>query len=103
VLLPSAAGLTTDPPAGTYHVNRGSNFTFTLTPDVPSADGTPPQVQTNRRVPDLPTASGIRITPNADGSYTVVIIGIRHRTSRSTSPSRTVSPALRTMHPSPPA
>jgi hypothetical protein len=34
-------------------------------------------VQTNRPVPDLPNASGIRITPNADGSYTVVIIGIR--------------------------
>jgi hypothetical protein len=25
----------------------------------------------------VPNASGIRITPNADGSYTVVIIGIR--------------------------
>jgi hypothetical protein len=77
VLLPSAAGLTTDPPAGTYNVNGGANFTFTLTPDVPSADGTPPQVQTNRPTPDRPNASGIRITPNADGSYTVVIIGIR--------------------------
>jgi hypothetical protein len=77
VLLPSAAGLTTDPPAGTYNVNRGSNFTFTLTPDVPSADGTPPQVQTNRPTPNVPNASGIRITPNADDSYTVVIIGIR--------------------------
>jgi hypothetical protein len=77
VLLPSVAGLTTDPPAGTYNVNRGSNFTFTLTPDVPSADDTPPQVQTNRPTPDRPNASGIQITPNADGSYTVVIIGIR--------------------------
>jgi hypothetical protein len=77
VLLPSAAGLTTDPPAGTYYVNRGSNFTFTLTPDVPFVDGALPQVQTNRRTPDLPNASGIRITPNEDGSYTVVIIGIR--------------------------
>jgi hypothetical protein len=77
VLLPSAPGLTTDPPAGTYNVNRGSNFTFTLTPDVPSADGTPPQVQTTRPTPDLPNASGIRITPNENGSYTVVIIGIR--------------------------
>ncbi|MDR1115890.1 MAG: MBG domain-containing protein, partial [Tannerella sp.] len=77
VLLPSVAGLTTDPPAGTYNVSRGANFTFTLTPDVPSEDGTPPQVQTNRPTPDRPNASGIRITPNADGSYTVVIIGIR--------------------------
>ncbi|MDR1335688.1 MAG: YDG domain-containing protein, partial [Tannerella sp.] len=77
VLLPSVAGLTTDPPAGAYRVNGGANFTFTLTPDVPSADGTPPQVQTNRPTPGRPNASGIRITPNADGSYTVVIIGIR--------------------------
>ncbi|MDR1115836.1 MAG: T9SS type A sorting domain-containing protein, partial [Tannerella sp.] len=77
VLLPSAAGLTTDPPAGTYNVNRGSNFTFTLTPDVPSEDGSLPQVQTNRPIPNVPNASGIRITPNENGSYTVVIIGIR--------------------------
>jgi hypothetical protein len=77
VLLPSVAGLTTDPTAGTYYVSRGANFTFTLTPEVPSADGTPPQVQTNRPTPDRPNASGIRITPDADGSYTVVIIGIR--------------------------
>jgi hypothetical protein len=77
VLLPSAAGLTTDPPAGKYSVNGGANFTFTLTPDVPFADGALPQVQTNRPTPNLPNASGIRITPNADGSYAVVILGIR--------------------------
>jgi hypothetical protein len=77
VLLPSVAGLTTDPPAGAYSVNGGANFTFTLTPDVPSANGTPPQVQTNCPTLDRPNASGIRITPNADGNYTVVIIGIR--------------------------
>ncbi|MDR1225005.1 MAG: MBG domain-containing protein [Tannerella sp.] len=77
VQFPSAEGLTTDPPAGTYRVNSGSNFTFTLTPDLPSTDGTPPQVQTNRRTPERPNASGIRITPNADGSYTVVILAIR--------------------------
>ncbi|MDR1223484.1 MAG: MBG domain-containing protein [Tannerella sp.] len=77
VQLPSVEGLTTDPPAGTYTVNSGSNFTFTLTPDVPPADGTPPQVLTNRTTPNRPNASGIRLTPHADGSYTVVIIGIR--------------------------
>jgi hypothetical protein len=77
VLLPSAAGLTTDPPAGKYYVNGGTNFTFTLTPDAPSSDGTPPQVQTNRLTPNVPNAFGIRITPNADSSYTVVIISIR--------------------------
>jgi hypothetical protein len=74
-LLPTP-GLTTDPPAGSYYINSGTNFTFRLTPDVPSPDGTPPQVQTNRAgAPD--GSSGIRITANADGSYTVVILGIR--------------------------
>jgi hypothetical protein len=77
VQLPSTEGLTIDPPAGTYTVSSGFNFTFTLTPDLLSADGTPPQVQTNRTTPNRPNASGIRITPNADGNYTVVIIGVR--------------------------
>jgi hypothetical protein len=39
-------------------------------------DGALPQVQTTRaNAPDGST--GIRIMPNADGSYTVVILGIR--------------------------
>jgi hypothetical protein len=76
VTLRSAPGLTTDPLAGSYYINSGTNFTFRLTPDVPSPDGTPPQVQTNRAgAPD--GSSGIRMTANADGSYTVVILGIR--------------------------
>ncbi|MDR1330564.1 MAG: hypothetical protein LBK07_00480, partial [Tannerella sp.] len=74
-LLP-ASGLTTDPPASTYYISSGSDFTFTLTPDVPPPAGTPPQVQTNRAgVPD--SSTGIRMTANADGSYTVIIAGIR--------------------------
>jgi parallel beta-helix repeat protein len=78
VQLPAAAGLTTDPPAGLYFVNSGSSFTFRLTPAVPSPDGAPPTVRTNRTdVPGVPESDGLRITPNGDGSYTVVIRSIR--------------------------
>ncbi|MDR1096556.1 MAG: MBG domain-containing protein [Tannerella sp.] len=74
VQLPFAVGLTTSPSAGSYEVNSGANFTFTLTPAIPLPDGTPPQVQTNRV--DAPE-DYLRLTTNADGTYTVVIIGIR--------------------------
>jgi hypothetical protein len=75
VTLPSVSGLTTDPPAGRHYVSSGTDFTFTLIPDTPSPNGAPPAVQTNRTA--LPDADGLRITPNADGSYTVVIRSIR--------------------------
>jgi hypothetical protein len=74
-LLP-APGLTTDPSAGPYYINSGTNFTFRLTPDVPSPNGAPPQVHTTR-TPATDGSSGIRMTPSADGSYTVVILAIR--------------------------
>jgi hypothetical protein len=76
VILRPAPGLTTDPPADTYYINSGTNFTFRLTPDVPLPDGTSPQVHTTRAgAPDGST--GIRMTANADGSYTVAILAIR--------------------------
>jgi hypothetical protein len=76
VTLLSAPGLTTDPAAGPYYINSGSNFTFRLTPDVPSPDGAPPHVRTSR-APATDGSTGIRITPNADGSYTVVVLAVR--------------------------
>jgi hypothetical protein len=74
VELPSAAGLATSPLAGTYYVYGGEDFTFRLTLAVPSLNGTLPQVQTNRT--NVPAGSDLQITPNADGSYTVVILDI---------------------------
>jgi hypothetical protein len=47
-----------------YHSRASDPRTDTLPRTAPGAD-------------EPPNASGIRITPNADGSYTVVIIGIR--------------------------
>ncbi|MDR1116128.1 MAG: hypothetical protein LBL33_08305 [Tannerella sp.] len=37
IILPQVAGVTTDPPAGTYHVESQHDFIFTLTLAVPFA------------------------------------------------------------------
>jgi hypothetical protein len=75
ITLRPAPGLTTTPSDGTYYVTAGANFVFRLTLDVPSADGTPPQVQTSRTgIPD--GSSDFRITSDADGSYTVVVFAV---------------------------
>ncbi|MDR1336902.1 MAG: MBG domain-containing protein, partial [Tannerella sp.] len=72
VSLPSVAGLTASLPAGLHYVRSGTDFTFTLTPTSP--DGTPPSVKTSRT--DTPEGDSLRVTPNGDGSYTVVIYAI---------------------------
>jgi hypothetical protein len=70
ILLPQVNGVTTDPPAGTYHVESQHDFIFTLTLAVPSA--TAPAVRAIY-IPDG-NDSGLEteVTPAAaPGSYTV--------------------------------
>ncbi|MDR1335976.1 MAG: MBG domain-containing protein [Tannerella sp.] len=74
VQIPAAEGMATHPPAGTYYVGGNTDFAFTLTLDAPSLDGTLPRIRTNRA--NVPAGSDLRITPNSDGSYTVIIIDI---------------------------
>ncbi|MDR3261858.1 MAG: hypothetical protein LBT78_08495 [Tannerella sp.] len=79
VTLPSVAGFTTDPSAGVHSVPSRSHFTFTLTPVVALPAGQAPSVTTNRRL--IPDADGVKVTPNADGSYTVIIYRVQEPTT----------------------
>jgi hypothetical protein len=72
VVLPQVAGVTTDPPAGTYHVESHHDFIFTLTLAVPSA--TAPAVRTIYIPDGSDSGSEVGVTPAAaPGSYTVRI------------------------------
>jgi hypothetical protein len=73
VILPSVAGVTTRPPAGVHYVADGSDFTFTLLPDTPLAAYLIPSVRTGRTA----SADDVTVTPNADGTYTVIIHNVR--------------------------
>jgi hypothetical protein len=74
IILPKVQGATTDPPAGTYSVESGSDFVFTLIP-LDSSAGTP--VVTSGREADYDGDGGVICMPNGDGSYTVRILQIR--------------------------
>jgi hypothetical protein len=70
VVLPQVAGVTTDPPAGTYHVESHHDFIFTLTLAVPSA--TAPAVRTIYIPDGSDSGSETEVTPAAaPDSYTV--------------------------------
>jgi hypothetical protein len=70
VQLPTVAGLKTNPPGGEYFVPSGATFTFVLTPTSP--DSPPPTVKVGQM-----DGSQVTMTPNGDGSYTVLIHVIR--------------------------
>jgi hypothetical protein len=72
VQLPLVPGVKTYPPAGSHYVPNGGTFTFTLTPPSP---GDVPSITTGDANED------ITATPNADGSYTVVVAHIYHAIS----------------------
>lgn len=70
VVVPPISGATSSLPAGRYFVESASDFTFTLTPFDPALV---PAVRTGR----TPDGSDVVITPAGDGSFTVVVTGIR--------------------------
>jgi uncharacterized repeat protein (TIGR02543 family) len=72
VTLPYVDGVVTNPPAGLHQVFSGRDFVFTITP-TDARSNTPPVVRTGR----ADTPDGVRITPNADGTYTVRIRVVR--------------------------
>jgi hypothetical protein len=78
VTLPAVSAFTTNPPAGVHSIPSHSDFVFTLTPVVALPSGHEPLVTTGRRL--VSDAEGVRITPNADGSYTVVILYVQEDT-----------------------
>ncbi|MDR2921611.1 MAG: leucine-rich repeat domain-containing protein [Tannerella sp.] len=74
VTMPAVPGAISSVAPGTYYVNSGGNFTFTLTPTGSNA-GKVPQVSTSRiRIPD---SESVVITDNGNGSYTVNILRIQ--------------------------
>jgi hypothetical protein len=73
VVLPQVEGATTSPPAGTYRVESGRDFTFTLAPAADRAFSAVPEISADR-----PNGSGVTVTPNGDGTYAVRIHAI-HR------------------------
>jgi hypothetical protein len=56
-----------------HYVSSGSDFTFTLLPDAPLAAYLLPSVRTGRTA----SADDVTVTPNADGTYTVIIHAVR--------------------------
>jgi hypothetical protein len=73
VTLPFVPDASTNPPAGSYSLPSGGDFTFTLRPSS-SLAGLAPSVTTGRA---SDAEGGVTCTPNADGSYTVVIRSVR--------------------------
>jgi hypothetical protein len=73
VTLEPVARASTDPVPNSYHVKTGDDFGFVVTP----ADGLHfvPEVTTSRTV--IPDAEGVIVTPNADGTYTIIVKEIR--------------------------
>jgi hypothetical protein len=82
VIIPQIPGATTDPPAGTYYVDSGEDFVFTLTPD--PANSLLTLFVTAGRLFDE-NGGGVTWTANGDGSYTVRIRQIRENISVSVS------------------
>jgi hypothetical protein len=70
IILPQVAGVTTDPPAGTYYVESHHDFIFTLTLAVPSS--TAPAVRTIYLPDGSDSGLETEVTPAAaPGAYTV--------------------------------
>jgi hypothetical protein len=69
-----------DPSPGSFYVISGTNLTLTLTPRPSLPEGYAPRVTTNRTIYADRYPSGIKITPNADGTYTVRIAYIIEET-----------------------
>jgi hypothetical protein len=71
VILPSVPGFKTVPSAGIHYVALGSEFPFTLTPDAPLSANIAPDIRTGRS--NLTASEDVTVTPNANGTYTVVV------------------------------
>ncbi|MDR2921610.1 MAG: leucine-rich repeat domain-containing protein [Tannerella sp.] len=74
VTMPSVPDAICSVAPGTYYVNSGDNFIFTITP-TGSNTGKIPQVSTSRT--RLPDSEGVVTTDNGDSSYTVTILQIQ--------------------------
>jgi hypothetical protein len=79
VTLPRVAGLTTNPPAGRHYAKSATDFTFTVFPDAPLADGDLLEVKTDRTLPAGETDT--EVTPNDDGTYTATVKRVVSRLS----------------------
>jgi hypothetical protein len=82
VTLPHIPGATTDPPAGTYYIDSGEDFIFTVYPD--PANSLLTLFVTAGRIFDE-NGGGVTWTANGDGSYTVRIRQIRENITVSVS------------------
>jgi hypothetical protein len=69
-----------NPAPGEFYVISGRNLNITLTPRASLPEGYTPKVTTDRRIyPD--DKGGVKVTPNDDGTYTVLIAYISERTT----------------------
>jgi hypothetical protein len=69
-----------DPLPGSFYIISGTNLTLTLTPRPSLPEDYVPRVTTNRTIYADKYPSGIKIIPNADGTYTVRIAYIIEET-----------------------
>jgi hypothetical protein len=75
VTIPVIPGAITVPEAGSHIIPSGSDFSILLTPVDELYKMLRPQVKSNRIL--VADAEGIIVTPNGDGTYTILIKGIR--------------------------
>ncbi|MDR2764723.1 MAG: choice-of-anchor L domain-containing protein [Tannerella sp.] len=78
VVLPKIPGASTSPPWGIYHVRSMADFVFTVIPYPENRDWTLSVKVVRRNAAD---DEGVIITPNPDGSYTVIIRQIQENIS----------------------
>jgi hypothetical protein len=69
-----------NPSPGSFYIESGKNLTLTLTPRSSLPEGYVPHVTTNRTIYSDDYSGRIKITPNADGTYTVRIAYIIEET-----------------------
>jgi hypothetical protein len=75
ITIPAIPGAITVPGAGRHTVPSGSDYSILLTPIDELYKMLTPQVRSNRT--QVADAEGIVVTPNGDGTYTILIKGIQ--------------------------